>query len=217
MVCRHLSPSRSHLEYMEYVILNNCMIHREQLACKELSVHITDILQQVVTMVNYIKPHLMHARLFLKLCTDFIDFIADFIDFLCDQQKMCLLAYVMDRIFGKKRTQHKHAGKKTRMSCRWVIVLMDSGGNSYWIESLSKANFTPFPQMSQFLKDNNIDKCSTKEMCGHLKHLEKHFTTYVQYMDMSVCSRRATALLSAWTSCDRAIPANTPNLCNMFG
>ena len=38
-------------------IWNHCMIHREQLACKELNVPIANILQQVVTMVNYIKPH----------------------------------------------------------------------------------------------------------------------------------------------------------------
>lgn len=39
--------------------------------------------------------------------------------------------------------------------------------------------------MSQFLKDNNIDKCSTKEMCSHLKLLEEHFATYFQYVDVS--------------------------------
>lgn len=49
---------------------NHCMIHREQLASKELSESIAGILQQVVIMVNYIKPHPLRARLFAKLCVD---------------------------------------------------------------------------------------------------------------------------------------------------
>lgn len=49
---------------------NHCMIHCEQLASKELSAPIAGILQQVVTMVNYIKPHPLRARLFAKLCAD---------------------------------------------------------------------------------------------------------------------------------------------------
>ncbi|CAL8234578.1 unnamed protein product [Boreogadus saida] len=39
--------------------------------------------------------------------------------------------------------------------------------------------------LSQFLKDNSIDKCSTKEMCSHLKRLEEHFTTYFPDVDVS--------------------------------
>ena len=59
------------------------------------------------------------------------------------------------------------------------------GKLAYWRESLSKANFTPFPQMSQFLKDNSIDKCSTKELCSYLKCLEEHIATYFPDVDMS--------------------------------
>lgn len=46
------------------------MIHREQLASKEMSVPIAGILQQVVAMVNTIKPHPLGAGLFAKLCAD---------------------------------------------------------------------------------------------------------------------------------------------------
>lgn len=34
----------------------------------------------------------------------------------------------------------------------------------YWRESLSKANFTPLPQMSPFLKDNRIDERFTLDV-----------------------------------------------------
>ena len=42
------------------------------------------------------------------------------------------------------------------------------GKLAYWRESISKANLAPFPQLSMFLKDNSIDKCSTKGMCSPL-------------------------------------------------
>ena len=51
------------------------------------------------------------------------------------------------------------------------------GKLSFWRENLSKANFTPFPQLNKFLTDS-IDQCSTKVMCDHLKRLEEHFVTY---------------------------------------
>lgn len=89
------------------------------------------------------------------------------VNFLCDQQKMCLLAYVTD-IFGilnKLNTSMQGKNKNVmQMSDR---IDGFRGKLAYCRESLSKANFTPFPQMSQFLKDNSIDKFSTKEMCSH--------------------------------------------------
>lgn len=51
-------------------IWNHCLIHSEQLASKEVSAPIADVLQQAVTMVNYIRPHPLRACLFAKLCAD---------------------------------------------------------------------------------------------------------------------------------------------------
>ena len=48
----------------------HCMVHRKQLAAKELSVALADILQQIITMVNYIKPQPLRARLFATLRCD---------------------------------------------------------------------------------------------------------------------------------------------------
>ena len=58
------------VELAPSAVWNQCMTHREQLASKELSVPIANVLQQVVTMVNNIKPHLLRAHLFAKLCGD---------------------------------------------------------------------------------------------------------------------------------------------------
>ena len=102
---------------------------------------------------------------FIKLRNEMLAFSmdvkkTDFVDFLCDQQKMCLLAYVTD-IFGKLN--------KLNTSMREKIDRIDGfrGKLAYWRESLSKANFTPFPQISQFLKDNSNDQLPTKDMCSH--------------------------------------------------
>jgi hypothetical protein len=48
----------------------HCMMHGEQLEAKELSTELGDILQQVTSTVNDIKPHPLRARLFTKLCGD---------------------------------------------------------------------------------------------------------------------------------------------------
>lgn len=48
-------------------IWNHCMNHCEQLASSELSVPIIDILQQVITMGNYIKPRPLPAQSQLSL------------------------------------------------------------------------------------------------------------------------------------------------------
>ncbi|MGH0127157.1 UNVERIFIED_CONTAM: hypothetical protein FKN15_055997 [Acipenser sinensis] len=48
----------------------HCMIHREQLAAKDLSTELGEVLQQVTCIVNYIKAHPLRARLFAKLCED---------------------------------------------------------------------------------------------------------------------------------------------------
>lgn len=201
---------------------NHCMIHREQLASKELSASIAGIMQQVVAMVNYIKPHPLRARLFAKLCVDMgseyedlhfhtdarwlsrgntlerffklrNELLAfsmdvkknDFVDFLCDQQKMCLLAYATD-IFRKLNELNTSMQGKNKN----VMQMSDRIDGfrakiTHWRGSLAKGNFTHFPQLSQFLEDNSIDKCSTMEMCSHLERLEEHFATYFPDVDMS--------------------------------
>lgn len=56
------------VELAPSVVWNHCMIHREQLASKELSVPIMNVLELVVTIVNYIKPHPLCASQYAKLC-----------------------------------------------------------------------------------------------------------------------------------------------------
>lgn len=105
---------------------------------------------------------------------------------LCDQNKMCLLAYVTN-IFGKlnelnmgMQGQNKHI---MQMSDR---VNGFRGKLAFWRDNLSKGNCAPFPQLCKFLTDNSIvDQSPTQRMTDHLKSLEEHFTTYFRGLDMS--------------------------------
>ena len=81
---------------------------------------------------------------------------------------MCLLAYVT-AIFGKHDKLNKSMqGKNTNLMHMRDRTDGFRGKRAYWRESISKANLAPFPQLSMFLKDNRIDKCSTKGMCSPL-------------------------------------------------
>ncbi|KAJ3588490.1 hypothetical protein NHX12_012082 [Muraenolepis orangiensis] len=204
-------------------IWTHCMIHREQLAAKELSVALADVLQQVTTMVNYIKPHPLRARLFAKLCSDMgsehdhllfhtearwlsrgrvlqrffelkdelLAFFTDvkkpeLVDFLCDQNKMCLLAYITD-IFGKLNDLNMSMQGRNKHIMQMSDRINGFRGKlAFWRENLSKGNDAPFPQLCKFLTDNSIaDQCPAQTMIDHLKCLEEHFTTYFPGLDMS--------------------------------
>ena len=98
---------------------------------------------------------------------------------------MCLLAYATDTLRKLNELNISMQGKNTNVMHMNDRIDGFRAKIAYWRESLGKGNFTLFPQLSQFLEDNNIDKCSTKEMCSHLELLEEHFATYFPDVDMS--------------------------------
>jgi hypothetical protein len=48
----------------------HCIIHREALASRDLSLNLNEILQTVVKTVNLIKAHPLQSRLFKVLCEE---------------------------------------------------------------------------------------------------------------------------------------------------
>ena len=98
---------------------------------------------------------------------------------------MCLIAYVTD-IFGKLNELNKSMQGKNKNLMHMSDRIDGFRGK---ICILAKKHFKgkhrPFTQLSQFLKDNSIDKCSTKEMCSHLKRLEEHLATHFRDVDVS--------------------------------
>ena len=48
----------------------HCMIHREDLAVKEMSPEFNSILSEVVKIVNRVKANVLNSRLFAALCED---------------------------------------------------------------------------------------------------------------------------------------------------
>ena len=48
----------------------HCVIHRQHLDAKNLSVHLNDSLNFVIKTVNKIKRHALQSRLFKQLCND---------------------------------------------------------------------------------------------------------------------------------------------------
>ncbi|CAH1101768.1 unnamed protein product [Psylliodes chrysocephalus] len=51
-------------------VWTHCMVHREDLASKEISFGLNIVLTMVVTVVNYIKIRLLKSRIFNALCKD---------------------------------------------------------------------------------------------------------------------------------------------------
>ena len=52
------------------IIWTHCLIHRESLASKDLSVELSDVFGVVVKTVNFIKRNALNTRLFSSLCQD---------------------------------------------------------------------------------------------------------------------------------------------------
>lgn len=48
----------------------HCSIHREALAAKRMPMHLKNVLDEAVRMVNYIKSRPLQARLFSLLCQE---------------------------------------------------------------------------------------------------------------------------------------------------
>jgi hypothetical protein len=49
---------------------SHCIIHRQQLATKIMPVGLTDVLEESIKMINFIKARPLKARLFAILCED---------------------------------------------------------------------------------------------------------------------------------------------------
>ncbi|XP_029447997.1 zinc finger BED domain-containing protein 5-like [Rhinatrema bivittatum] len=198
-------------------VWSHSMIHWEQLAAK-LSMELGEVLQQVTSIVTYIKPYPLFAKLcdamgpdydrllchtevhwmlrgkilerFFELRDQLLAFAVDFaktefIDFMCDDQKMCHLAYIAD-ILGKLRELNASVqGKNTsiiQLSNR-ITAFMEK--IAFWKKNMLNLNYSSFPQLSKFLSDNEIDKCSTRVMIEHLCCLQKHFTSFFPDLDVT--------------------------------
>ena len=52
------------------IITTHCFLHREVLIGKTLNSDISQVLKEVIEMVNYIKARQLKSRLFAKLCKE---------------------------------------------------------------------------------------------------------------------------------------------------
>jgi hypothetical protein len=50
------------------IIYTHCIIHREALAAKKIAPELNKVLQETVTVVNFISSQVLNSRLFSKLC-----------------------------------------------------------------------------------------------------------------------------------------------------
>ena len=48
----------------------HCLLHRENLAAKEMQEDLATVFKEVVTVINYIKSRRLQPRLFLVLCDE---------------------------------------------------------------------------------------------------------------------------------------------------
>lgn len=55
---------------IQSAVWTHCMIHRKQVASKALSPELGEALQQVLTIMNYIKTQPLHLCMFAKLCEE---------------------------------------------------------------------------------------------------------------------------------------------------
>ena len=51
-----------------YIKINHCIIHRQNLALKELSPNFSDVMQVVISTVNYVKARKLNSRMSKQLC-----------------------------------------------------------------------------------------------------------------------------------------------------
>ena len=52
------------------IVTNHCILHREALVAKTMPPELTEVLNQAVQMVNYIKSRPLKSRLFSQLCAE---------------------------------------------------------------------------------------------------------------------------------------------------
>ena len=51
-----------------HIKINRCIIHHQNLASKDLSPNFFDVMQVVISTVNYVKARELNSRLFKQLC-----------------------------------------------------------------------------------------------------------------------------------------------------
>lgn len=51
-----------------HIKINHCIIHRQNLASKDLSPNFSDVMQVVISTVNYVKARKLNSRMFKQLC-----------------------------------------------------------------------------------------------------------------------------------------------------
>ena len=51
-----------------HIKINHCIIHRQSLASKDLSLNFSDVMQVVISTVNYVKARDLNSRMFKQLC-----------------------------------------------------------------------------------------------------------------------------------------------------
>ena len=51
-----------------HININHCIIHRQSLASKDLSPNFSDVMQVVISTVNYVKARDLNSRMFKQLC-----------------------------------------------------------------------------------------------------------------------------------------------------
>ena len=51
-----------------HIKINHCIIHRQSLASKDLSPNFSDVMQVVISTVNYVKARDLNFRIFKQLC-----------------------------------------------------------------------------------------------------------------------------------------------------
>uniref|UniRef100_H3B3H2 Uncharacterized protein n=1 Tax=Latimeria chalumnae TaxID=7897 RepID=H3B3H2_LATCH len=146
------------------------MIHKKQRASGDMSSELSDVLQHVVSIIN------LYATDWKK---------TEFVDFLCDEQKMCLLAYLTD-IFKKLNKQNASLqGRNTH-----ILPLIDRISGfmkkiEFWRNNLIKRKYETFPQLCNFLTKNENIQPPLQVMIDHLCQLEKQFGAYFPDLDVS--------------------------------
>ena len=51
-----------------HIKINHCIIHRQNLASKDMSPNFSDVMQVVISTVNYVKARELNSRMFKQLC-----------------------------------------------------------------------------------------------------------------------------------------------------
>jgi len=52
------------------ILFTHCMIHREVLAAKKLELFVNEVLQNAISVINFIKSKPLNSRLFTILCNE---------------------------------------------------------------------------------------------------------------------------------------------------